>query len=195
MSTNATNVYVQGARALAVNTAVGLLMDNSGSMVGAKHECQRALAVTLTEACKMADVDCAVTALARTYSGAGATIIKNWHQPLVPALQAICDTPTDLGCTPLARGIMASVDHLAARPRRTKRILLALTDGMSDEGAPAVKLACDYGRSRGVHVIGVLIQSDEKGFPTSIQVDDPSDLSRAVLDRLVDELRAQWVAR
>jgi len=92
--------------------------------------------------------------------------------------------------------MMAAIDKLAMRTNRTKRILLVLTDGDADEGQPAMDLAQDYARAKGVQVIGVQIGEEKAdAFKVGIAVPDPSKLSSEVLGALLDELRKAWVAR
>jgi len=199
MAMDAPNVFTKRTRADAVNTAVGLLLDNSGSMThiahGQNHDrntCQKALAVTLAEACKHADVDCHISA----FSPYGLAIVKNWNQPLPQALATIANLGACMGHTPLAQCMMAAIDKLAMRTNRTKRILLVLTDGDADEGQPAMDLAQDYARAKGVQVIGVQIGEEKAdAFKVGIAVPDPSKLSSEVLGALLDELRKAWVAR
>jgi len=200
MAMDAPNVFTKRTRADAVNTAVGLLLDNSGSMehqaFGQEYDrntCQKALAVTLAEACKHADVDCHISTFG--HHNALATV-KDWNHPLPAALATIAALAPNIGHTPLAASMMGAIDKLAQRTNRTKRILIVLTDGDADEGQPAMDLAQDYARAKGVHVIGVQIGSEKAdAFKVGVGVIDSSNLSQEVLGALLGELRVAWAAR
>lgn len=158
-----TNVYTRRTFQPGVDTAVGLLLDGSGSMtnpaltdaagevVGTRWTMATLLALHLSEAIEAARGKVATWQFRETAdNGVLLRTIKAFDE-------AFDADKLGLSCndgTPLSLAMLAAADELANQPA-SRRILLALTDGSCDNGTQSTHLATAMCAARGIEVVGI----------------------------------------
>jgi hypothetical protein len=74
-------------------------------------------------------------------------------------------------------------------------VMIVLTDGNGDYGSEVTKAAVQYAERAGVEMIGIGIERNVvSSYPTSIVVEDLSDLTGRAMTVLVNRLSAKRVA-
>jgi hypothetical protein len=193
MQAGSLNIYTRRDETPGVNTAVGILLDTSGSMAGDVFDAG-AMALHIGEAAQDAG---AKVLIAGFSGGLGAiNVYKDWREGKTQVSRGLSHIGV-AGGTPLSQCTMAMVDQVASRKDCQRHILFAMTDGADNIGETAVGWASDYGASRGVEVIGVSIGRDWRsvGFRYGVTVQAARDLTGTVMSELERQLRRSEMQR
>jgi nitric oxide reductase activation protein len=119
--------------------------------------------------------------------------IKRFDETLRSAKGKLA-TPRAMDNTPDAQCIKLAADILRRRDA-SRRVMIVLTDGNGDYGHAVTKAAVQYAERAGVEMIGIGIERDVvSSYPTSIVVEDLSDLTGQAMTVLVNRLSAKRVA-
>jgi Mg-chelatase subunit ChlD len=144
-------VFAHRAPHRAVNTAIVVLVDRSGSMEGAPimvaNEAAYAVALSLSS---IREAKCAVLAFP---AHAGAAVLKPFDRQVVRPQDFACSAG---GGTPLKEALYRSAAMLVRR-REERKILIVATDGQPDDPDGA-KLALRMLTHHGVECVGVGIR-------------------------------------
>jgi Mg-chelatase subunit ChlD len=187
----ARDVFSQRHDTPSVEVGVILLLDNSGSMESRTIP-TRTMAVHLADACDSAGARCMVATFgAADYTGrAQLIVLKDWNVKGAKADASIARLDA-IGGTPLSECIMASAEHLARQPHLTRRIVIALTDGLCNVGPRGVRWAGSFATQHGVELIGIGlgINMAKVGFRHGITVASAADLTGRALALLQKALQ------
>ena len=192
MRTGAPDVYSQREDTPAVQTALVLLVDQSGSMDhGNRMPMTRLATWALLRAAE--DAGARVRVVGFTSPGgmahdrADLTIVKDWDTSANGAAYAVARMDTGVG-TPLSPAIITAAE-MAQDVAATRRIVMVLTDGGCNFRAPAVTIACRIAASMGVETVGIGMNCDAviAAFPDgySVNIEDITQLATTGLGTLV----------
>src|SRR5262249_29325279 len=216
MRTGALDVFSQRQDTPAVQTALVILIDRSGSMGNAttvvdpntghlmsRIAVARCTAWAIARAAEDANAKvmiCGFTSLGHAgdhVDGAAIDIAKGFDEPCSVAALSIarmCDEAT----TPLSPAILECTKLVGEVPA-SRRIVMALTDGMCNFCESAVKAACTLAADQGVEVVGIGIAAHEviDSFPPgySVNVHDLNQLATTGLGQLVRMMEDAQEAR
>jgi Mg-chelatase subunit ChlD len=178
------------------NTAVCLLLDLSGSMVGLKLATAQTMAIHLSEAVDMAGGHCAVLGFAdptrnrADREGCSLVLFKDWTETPALGARRIAAAGAPFG-TPLSPGIMSAARWMLNTVEADRHVLGVLTDGDCEFGPVCVQSACRYATKLGVDLfaLGCLHDTSESfdGFPRA-DVQRLADLPRVAMRTLLAEL-------
>jgi hypothetical protein len=169
----------------AVNTAIVILGDSSGSMIGNKAEMAFQGAFISSEAMRSipgtATLVAAYPANAGDYADLG--ILKGWTENAKPVQPA-----ADGDWTPIAEALQWARIQLAFR-RETRKMVLILTDGASSDDDKARKAVEDL-EADGIELIAIGIQCDSPQNWASRyrRIDDIKELPAAMIEMLREQL-------
>ena len=202
MGTGAIDVYTQRDDTPAINTAVMILIDGSGSMSVDAAGGHTRMDMAHTAAWHMAfaaEAADAKVCLAAFYTrivgsdmrGAQISIIKPWEDTLARRGVNLASVKPQ-AFTPLSPAIVGAARMMGDVTQCTRRILIVLTDGDCDYGADAVRQACGVAAQLGVEVVGIGMCAPDviHAFPPrySVNVNDLAQLASTGMGVLVDML-------
>jgi cobalamin biosynthesis protein CobT len=169
----------------AVNTAMVILGDSSGSMSGKKAEMAFLGAFISSEAMKSIPGTATLVAAYPANAGDSADlgILKGWTENTKPVQPA-----TDGHWTPIAEALQWARIQLAFR-REARKIVLILTDGESSDDDRARKAVLDL-EADGIELIaiGILCDSPQRWTSRYRQIDDIKELPAAMVEMLREQL-------
>jgi Mg-chelatase subunit ChlD len=205
MRTGAPDVFSQRQDAPAVQTALIVLVDESGSMAGLAHvdhaagiatsrmELARCTAWAIARAAEDAGAKVSVigfTSLphAMPHVGAVLHVAKDFDEPCATAAASIARMAADQ-TTPMSPAIVECAGILSSVPA-TRRIVMVITDGACNYKAPTVRAACVIAADADVEVVGVGMACGSviaDAFPDgySVTVDNLDQLATTGLGTLV----------
>jgi hypothetical protein len=169
----------------AVNTAIVILGDSSGSMSGKKAEMAFLGAFISSEAMKSIPGTATLVAAYPANAGDSADlgILKGWSESAKPVQPA-----AEGHWTPIAEALQWARIQLAFR-KETRKIVLILTDGESSDDDRARKAVEDL-EADGIEliVIGILCDSPKRWTSRYRQIDDINELPAAMIELLREQL-------
>jgi cobalamin biosynthesis protein CobT len=169
----------------AVNTAIVILGDSSGSMAGDKADMAFQGAYISSEAMKSIPGTATLVAAYPANAGESADlgILKGWTENSKP-VQPVADGHW----TPIAEALQWARVQLAFR-RETRKIVLILTDGESSDDSRARKAVEDLeADSIELIAIGILCDSAQNWTSRYRQIDDIKELPAAMIEMLREQL-------
>jgi Mg-chelatase subunit ChlD len=175
------------------NTAVMVILDQSGSMSGRAME-------ESAKACRMivrAIERCGGLVSVAGFFESGAAVDLRIVKPFGKRAIACAMGPaTEIGGgTPMSPAIVLAARHMAEQRDATRRLLIVLTDGGCNLGPEAVKFACAYAGKLGVETAAIGIGFDPgPAFPARFAAADLASLGRDGLGNLLKLIRAEKVA-
>lgn len=177
-----TRVFSRKTESKAVNTAVHLLLDSSGSMMG--PEMTVALNACYSLGLALNSMKYVNLAISNFPGSTGLREIKRFGEPLRMG-------PFDVyagGGTPTAEAMLHAAYTLASQ-KEPRKIIFVITDGMPNRPL-AVKKMQAWLKSCGVEVFGVGIKCPQVAsvFEDSIVVDDLNDLAQSIFKTLGKKL-------
>ena len=206
-------IHRRKVQGLAVDTAVSILVDCSGSMERHRLPICQQMAVMLERAlggtdvvheilgyttASLRDVDPSVLIAQKAHAQKGRSLDVQpvgmyVYRPFgarqadaLTALGGMTDVPT--GCTPTGAAILLAHNRLAQRKER-RHVLIVLTDGESDDST-ATKAAVKAVEACGVTVLGIGIQSKAvaKEFTHHASIDQADELPGLMISTLTKVL-------
>ena len=178
-------VFQKTKKGVAVDTAIALLVDRSGSMSGIPIQLAMDAALATTLAFQRPDVKTAVfTFPFHSPQGEANGVLKDWNALPSSAVQTYATIGT-AGSTPLAEGMMGAGMALMQR-KEARKILLVATDGEPDNRGQA-KWVIDLARKSGIEVLGLGIRHDTSslfGARDSAVIHDIVSLPTAMIGML-----------
>ena len=208
-ATGAVDLYRRKVKGDAVDTAVSILIDCSGSMDGEELRICQDLAIVLEKSltgtpikheiigfttADVADADPAFQTMIQAHANQGLDIkaravglyeFRRFDQGHASALRSIgnmCAIPT--GMTPTSDAILLTHDRLARRPEQ-RHVMFVLTDGASDDSHATLR-AVRAVEACGVTVLGLGIGCDsvEREFTHSVVLSSAHDLPALMMQKL-----------
>lgn len=161
MALGHTNVYKQTASRTDVNTAITLLLDNSGSMTGHPLRVCQKTAVVLDMAVAGTKTAIEITGFTTVQMGSKVKIYqyRTFEQKGVQAAASLGNmTTVQLGGTPVATPMLDVVRRMTSRPEE-RRIVIVVSDGAASDPADA-KRARLIAEAMGCIVVGISIGNE-----------------------------------
>jgi nitric oxide reductase activation protein len=187
MAAGSTAVYTRRVHTAGVDTAVGILVDGSGSMTS-RIGMTALMTLHLIEAVEVARGTVAAWLFHGEKDYVELCAIKSFGEKF-DARRLLSMKATRY--TPLSVAILAASQELRA-VRADRRILLVLTDGGCDLGNDCVMGAVAMAENRGVECAGIGIGVDvDFVFDIHARVDEPTDLIKAGLGIVARALEHQ----
>ena len=165
-----------------------VLLDISGSMVGSRITCAKSAMAHLGEVLHQLSIPFAITA----YTVDGKLLrylVKTFDEPYTAVRTRLVNLTARSG-TFTSEQIPFGLRQLQGRKER-KKALLVVTDVDGIESEYRLNRAMAQVKAEGIFLLGVGIQTNRMGnyFDRYVELDDPSDLSAALLRLLRDVLR------
>ena len=163
-------LFIKKGRRIRPNTAVQIILDNSGSMKGSRIEVARTAALAVAVGLEqIRGVKTSVLTIDPML------ILKEWDE--AARAQASRFVVHAHGGTPLAQAMVQGAAHLAVR-RESRKLMLVVTDGYPDSTQGVVELVGRLERAN-VECVGVGIQTDapSKLFRSAVAIQSLEELS------------------
>ncbi len=176
-------VFQKEKKGIAVDTAILILVDRSGSMANQIGLATDA-ALATTMAFQRHDVKTSVFTFPYTRGQEGNGVLKSWDEQPTAAISSYQYLGVE-GSTPMAEAMMGAGIALMQRPEKRK-ILLVATDGQPDNPGQA-QWVISLARRSGMEVLGLGILCDTSkvfGHLWSGQIDDINNLPTAMIGML-----------
>ncbi|MFE8033039.1 VWA domain-containing protein [Thiohalocapsa marina] len=183
-------VFARKRERVAVNTALHLLLDLSGSMGATVHgrtagvlktRCMLAQEAALALALALDGINgvsVAVSAFPNEDGDADAVTLMVRHGER-PRARAGAFLQVPRGSTPMAGALWFAAADLLARPE-TRRVILVLTDGKPDQ-VDSTREILRLCRAANLETVGIGIDVDVSGlFPVALRVNEVTELKRAL---------------
>jgi len=161
--------------------AVGLIIDASGSMNGAKMTLTQQAVIALTETNSRLSIPTAIHA----FAGDDVQQIKGFDQSL-GAVRARIGALSASGGTPMDQAIWKAGMSIARR-KETRKLLFLVTDGMPDDALMTRDVSQSI-RRMGIELFGLGIGTDavSEYCPAYALIDDPTVIGTAILTAMRD---------
>lgn len=172
-----TRVFTRSGEVKGVETAVVILMDRSGSMMGEQMEMAHQAAIALLLALRRASGCKSSVACFPTYEDDWSWVVKFDQEPQ-KCLERIGFAANANGGSPFEKAFKGCCRELANRPE-PRKIVIALTDGFFD-----VTSASEFAKAKGIEVgvigIGKVCLPTLELFEAHALADDPASISEAL---------------
>lgn len=187
----ASDVYTERQNRRQVNTAVSLLLDNSGSMGGHNLEvCQKA-AIILDNVLKTNKTAFEATGYTSRAGGVVIYRYRNFNDSDVQAARALGSIPfVPLGSTPTGVPVLDAWRRLRVRPE-PRKIMIIVTDGGADDPQLA-RQAHDIAVMQGCTVFGIAIgvaDYMQEWCDNVVSISDAHELPEALTQLVKDLVR------